>query len=394
MKARWQLKTLGEVCDVLNGGTPKTGVPEYWGGPHQWVTPAEMGKRASPYIAHTERTITDEGVRDSSARLLPPQSVILSSRAPIGYLVINTETMATNQGCKGLVPKTGLDTKYLFYFLSSITQLLNDLGSGATFKELSGGKLKEIQIPVPPLPEQQRIVTLVDEAFAHIATAKANAEQNLQNARALFESHLQSVFMERGDNWVVAPLEEVGVTQTGTTPKPSDRSNYGNFMPFIKPGDFRSDGSLGYERDGLSEAGAGGNRKVPANSVLMVCIGATIGKCGYSDRVVTTNQQINAFTPNSGVHHKFIYYQMCTEDFQRRVIHASGQATLPIINKSKWSALNVSMPPTLEDQMRLATEFDLLQRETQRLEYLYQQKLSALDALKKSLLHQAFSGQL
>ena len=89
MKNNWQIKKLGEACEVMNGGTPKTGIREYWGGQHLWITPAEMGKRPSPYVSDTERKITDSGLRDSSARMLPPRSVILSSRAPIGHLVIN-----------------------------------------------------------------------------------------------------------------------------------------------------------------------------------------------------------------------------------------------------------------------------------------------------------------
>ena len=199
-KVGWETKTIGDVCDVMNGGTPKTGVPEYWDGNHWWITPAEMGKRLSPYVSDTERKITDLGLRDSSARILPPNSVILSSRAPIGHLVINTEPMGTNQGCKGLIPSRQREHKFLYYYLSSIVDLLNSLGTGATFKELSGGKLKEVT--VPPLAEQQRIVGLLDEAFEGLATAKANAEKNLQNARALFESHLQSVFTQRGPGWV------------------------------------------------------------------------------------------------------------------------------------------------------------------------------------------------
>lgn len=394
MKAGWQHKTIDAVCDVVNGGTPKTGTAEYWDGPHQWITPAEMGKRATPFIELTERALTDAGLQNSSARLLPAQSVILSSRAPIGHLVINTVPMATNQGCKGLVPRAGLDCKFLYYYLTSIVPLLNDLGTGATFKELSGGKLKEVPIPVPSFPEQHRIVAILDEAFDGIATAKANAEQNLQNARALFESQLQVVFTERGEGWVAKCLQAVGTTQTGSTPKTSDRGNYGDFIPFIKPADFNADGSLDYENDGLSERGFSTARKVSAGSVLMVCIGATIGKCGYCERDVTTNQQINALTPTDGSLHRFLYYQMLTEDFQRRVVHASGQATLPIINKSKWSALTVWLPPTITDQEKVAAKLDDLLEETQHLESLYQQKLAALDALKKSLLHQAFSGQL
>ena len=104
-----------------------------------------------------ERRLTDAGL--NAANLLPPYSVILSSRAPIGHLVINTVPMATNQGCKGLVPKAGVDHSYLCY-LGSIVGLLNDLGTGATFKELSGSKLKEVPIPLPPLTKQKRIVAI------------------------------------------------------------------------------------------------------------------------------------------------------------------------------------------------------------------------------------------
>jgi type I restriction enzyme S subunit len=135
MKSGWNKKTIGDVCDVVNGGTPKTRVASYWDGPHQWITPAEMGKRNSPYIGVTARSLTDAGLQNSSARLLPPESVILSSRAPIGHLVINTELMATNQVCKGLVPHDQLEHQFLYYYLISIVDLLNDLGTGATFKE-------------------------------------------------------------------------------------------------------------------------------------------------------------------------------------------------------------------------------------------------------------------
>lgn len=192
MREQWKLQTIGDLCAVVNGGTPKTNVPACWDGDHLWITPAEMGKRSSPYVSKTQRTLTDTGLGDSSARLLPPFSVVLSSRAPIGHLVINTEPMATNQGCKGLVPNKAINYKFLFYYLGSIVNLLNELGTGATFKELSGGKLKDVPIPVPPLPEQKRVVAILDEAFEGIAAAVTNAKKNLLNARGLFDSYLNS----------------------------------------------------------------------------------------------------------------------------------------------------------------------------------------------------------
>ena len=160
-----------------------------------------------PHVGETERQLTNAGL--SAANLLPSHSVILSSRAPIGHLVINTVPMATNQGCKGLVPKPNLDHKYLYYYLGSIVGLLNDLGTGTTFKELSGGKLKGVPIPLPPLPEQQRIVAILDEAFAGLATATANAEKNVKNARELFDSYLNSVFEKSNKEWHTRSLAEL-----------------------------------------------------------------------------------------------------------------------------------------------------------------------------------------
>ncbi len=284
---------------------------------------------------------------------------------------------------------------FLYYLLSKdLDGTLKDHFNGAGIQHFTGAALAQFDVPLPPLAEQQRIVGILDEAFGGLATAQANAEKNLQNARALFESHLQSVFSQRGKGWVETTLEQIGTTQTGSTPKSSDQASYGDFIPFVKPADFNKDGSVNYENDGLSKKGLNGARKVSENSVLMVCIGATIGKCSYCNRDVTTNQQINALTPSAGVSHKFIYYQMLTKSFQRSVMHSSAQATLPIINKSKWSALTVAIPPKLEEQKQIVSKLDALSEETQRLASLYQQKLAALAALKKSLLHQAFSGNL
>ncbi|MCX6055476.1 MAG: restriction endonuclease subunit S [Chloroflexi bacterium] len=209
MRDVWLKKTLAEVCEIVNGGTPDTTKIDYWGGNHFWITPAEMGKRRSPYVEDTNRKLTDEGLRNCSANPLPPYSVILSSRAPIGHLVINTKPMSTNQGCKGLVPSDKLDYKFLYYFLYANVDLLNALGTGTTFKELSGSKLKEVLLPFPSLPVQQQIVAILDQAFAAIETAKTNTVKNLQNVRELYDGELRKIFCKPNDNWVKISLEEV-----------------------------------------------------------------------------------------------------------------------------------------------------------------------------------------
>ena len=400
MKKWWEMKTLGEVCEVFADG--------------DWV---ECKDQSTEGIRLIQTGNVGEGVfkdRSEKARYISEATFnrlrcteivegdCLVSRLPdpVGRSCILPDTgerMITAVDCTILRfnPKQLLPAFFNLYSQSDdyLTTVAKEC-TGTTRNRISRSNLGQTPIPVPPLPEQQRIVALLDEAFAGLATVKANAEQNLQNARAMFESHLESVFSQRGEGWVEKKLEEIGRTQTGSTPKTSDNSNYGDFISFVKPGDFKVDGTLDYGKDGLSKTGAHGARIVPAGSVLMVCIGATIGKCGYSDRAVTTNQQVNALTPSDGSSNRFIYYQMLTESFQRSVIHASGQATLPIINKSKWSSLPVWLPPTAAEQEAIAEEFDALVDETQHLTRLYERKLAVLEELKKSLLHQAFNGEL
>lgn len=283
------------------------------------------------------------------------------------------------------------DRIFLYHALESLelTKLAKGVKPG-----LNRNEVYAIEFSFPPLPEQKRIVTILDEALAGIASAVANTEKNLANARELFETHLNNVFTQKGDGWVEKTLEQIGTTQTGSTPKTSDKENYGDFIPFVKPADFNRDGSLDYKNNGLSKKGFEKVRKVAAGSALMVCIGATIGKCGYTDRDITTNQQINALTPAKGLSCKLIYYQMLTDDFQNRVLRNSGQATLPIINKKKWSALTVLFPKTLDEQKRIVANFDTILAETQRLESIYRKKLDALSELKQSILQKAFSGEL
>ena len=396
MNSGWPRKTLGEVCQFRGGGTPSKAVERYWRGDIPWVSPKDMKfDVVSDSIDH----ISQEAIDGSATSLIPKDSVLMVVRsgilARIVPIAITGRNLTINQDLKALCPNRTLDARFLYHLLDSkMEELLSLVSRGATVHRLTTDQIRALDFLLPPLPEQHRIVGILDEAFDGIATAKANAEKNLQNARALFESHLQSVFTQRGKGWVEKRLEEIGKTQTGSTPKTSDQSNYGDFISFVKPADFNADGSLDYEKDGLSKKGLACARVVSAGSVLMVCIGATIGKCGYCDQDVTSNQQINALTPADGSSHRFLYYQMLTESFQRSVIHRSGQATLPIINKSKWSALSVWLPPTVAEQKRIAAKFDALVEETQRLARLYERKLAALEALKKSLLHQAFTGEL
>jgi len=398
MKKGWNIKTLGEVCEVMNGGTPKTGVSEYWNGSHLWITPAEMGKRLSPYVGDTERKITDLGLRNSSAQMLPPNSVILSSRAPIGHLVINTEPMATNQGCKGLIPDSRLHHKYLYYYLSSIVDLLNSLGTGATFKELSGGKLKEVTIPVPPLPEQQRIVGILDKAFEGIATAKANAEKNLQNARALFESHLQSVFTQRGEGWRCVRIEDACESIRDCVNKTAPKADGPTSFKMIRTTNVRNGrvnlDSVNYVTEDVYRIWT--RRQIPQLGDVILTREAPMGEVGMllTDDKVFLGQRLVSYRANPAIlNSRFLLYALQSGDLQGQIHALASGSTVQHMRVPESKNLQLLLP-NLTEQMAVVSSLDNLREETQRLESLYQRKLAALEELKKSLLHQAFTGKL
>ena len=292
----------------------------------------------------------------------------------------------------GLSPKEGLDGKYLYYFCLSYDFAQHNRGT--TIPSLVKSDLLSIEIPLPPLEEQRQIVAVLDEAFDAIATATANAEKNLANARALFSASLADVLDGQRKGWPLVSLRSSGKTLTGNTPKTSVAANFGDHIPFIKPGDFRPNGSLDYGNEALSVQGASASRLIPAGAALMVCIGATIGKSGFTETEVTANQQINAFIPNAGLSGKFAFYQFLTGRFQRAVLGSSGQATLPIINKSKWSDLEIYVPDNMQEQRAAVDLLDAIVLECHGLEATFKRKMIALDALKQSFLNRAFTGEL
>ena len=166
MTSGWTETTLGDIADIVSGATPKTSVEEFWDGGVLWVTPKDLGELDGRHeIDTTPRTISEAGLKSSAASLLPAGSVLLSSRAPIGHVAINTVPMATNQGFKSLVPdRSQVEPKFLYWWLRRNRPLLESLGNGATFKEISKKITAAVPIELPSLEEQRRIAAVLDAA--------------------------------------------------------------------------------------------------------------------------------------------------------------------------------------------------------------------------------------
>ncbi len=168
MRDGWETVRVSDVATVVGGGTPKSGVETYWGGDVPWLTPKDLSKKPARYTSSGERSITEEGLKASGARLLPPGSVLLTSRAPVGYVTVASAPLATNQGFKSLVLKDDQVPEFWYYLLGHSTDFLRAHSGGSTFAELSGSALKTLEFTIPPVLQQRRIVDLigaVDEAI-------------------------------------------------------------------------------------------------------------------------------------------------------------------------------------------------------------------------------------
>lgn len=189
----WEWALMGDVAEVVGGGTPRTKDPEnFEGGAIPWVTPADLSGYTEKYIARGARSITEKGLDSSAARLMPSGTVLFSSRAPIGYVAIAANEVATNQGFKSFVLQPGLDPSYVYHYLHRAKELAVELASGTTFKEISGKKAAKIPIPVPPGSVQRQIVEAIETHFTRLDAAVASLERARANLKRYRASVLQA----------------------------------------------------------------------------------------------------------------------------------------------------------------------------------------------------------
>ena len=385
MKKGWQTKTLGDICLVDWGNTDLTKSSYVEGGKFLAVSAAGCDGR----IGHKEHT-----------KYTPVLSAI---GAQCGRMFLPEEDFTAIKNTITLTPRDGICTgKFLYQLLTHIE--LPKRGAAQPF--IAKGDILKFSIPVPPLAEQQRIVGLLDEAFEGIAAAKANAEKNLQNARALFESHLQSVFTQRGPGWVEKSLGDESLVQIidgdrGTNyPKSEDFLDEGHCLFLntknVRPDGFEFDSTMFITEEKDRQLRKG---KLQRNDVILTTRG-TIGNIGlYSEDVPFDHVRINSgmliFRPNKNLLLPEYLFELFRSPIVREQIRkqttGAAQPQLPI---KTLVTFKVPVPKNLADQRALVLKLREFEPETQRLARLYEQKLAALEALKKSLLHQAFTGQL
>ncbi len=247
MKAGWTTKTLGELCEIERGGSPRP-IDSYLTTADDGLNWIKIGdtKNVAKYITKTEEKIKPEGAKRS--RMVFEGDFILSNSMSFGRPYIMKTTGCIHDGWL-VLRRPKVDQDYLYHALSSdlVFNQFDRLAAGSTVRNLNIGLVKGVKIPIPPLPEQQRIVGILDEAFKRIAAAKANVQKNLQNVNALFESYLQAIFAKHGEGWVERSLAEVsrqfGRGKSKHRPR-NDPKLYGGKYPFLQTGDVRNSDHL------------------------------------------------------------------------------------------------------------------------------------------------------
>jgi type I restriction enzyme, S subunit len=351
--------------------------------------------------------------------------------ASTGFCVIRSANLVTNR---------------LIFYLTQTDFFLNPLNQiqrGTSYPAIRDSDVFDQVISLPPLAEQHRIVAKIEELFtkldASIESLKKVQAQLKQYRQAVLKSAVEgkltaewraihkdelepaSVLLERirkeknkdskyalidddkqdmmadlpdlPDGWGWAKIGEIGEIITGTTPSKLKMEYYGNDLPFYKPTDLNEGYYVRKSRDGLSKEGAKEARLIPEKSILVTCIGATIGKTGFIRTEGAFNQQINAIIPSSHINQEFIYFSCISDQFQRQILNNASATTLPILNKGKFVVLYTPIPP-ISEQKKIIEEIELRLSIADKVEIIINAEIKRAERLRQSILKQAFSGRL
>ena len=409
MKADWEETTLGDIAEVKGGKrVPKGYQLQLEPTKYPYITVSDFSDDGTIDVSGL-RYVSHDVFEQIKRYTISSNDLYLSIAGTIGKTGRVPPQLdgasLTENACK-LVLHPGIDRDFVYYFTKSddfTTQAGTNTRTAAQPK-LALQRLKTIKLRIPTsIAEQQRIVTLLDEAFDCIATAKANAEKNLQNARAIFEGHLQSVFTQRGGGWVEHKLKSLTTKiGSGATPRGGGESYKSEGISLIRSLNVHD---LGFKYAKLAfldnaQAEELSNVKVQSRDVLLNITGASVARCTIApDDVLPArvNQHVSIIRPIvEKLDANFLHYLLISKPYKERLLKTGeeGGSTRQAITKAQIQEFSVTLPASLEEQKAICDKLAVMLTETQHLEAVYKQKLTALDKLKKSLLHRAFTGDL
>ena len=348
--SRWKECKLSDLGEIVGGGTPSTKNESYYGGHIAWITPKDLSTLRGRFISRGERNITIEGLKNSAARLLPPNSILFTSRAPIGYVAIAKNEVCTNQGFKSIVPNENADYLFLYYLLVYNRKRIENMGSGTTFKEVSGSVMKEITVSVPTdIEEQRAIARILGSLYDKIENNNAINQRLEQIAQSIFKSwfvDFEPFGGEMPSDWQEGTISDLGEVVGGSTPSKGKSEYYTHQgIAWITPKDlsvqnrkFISCGAIDITEHGLRNSSA---KLMPRGTVLFSSR-APIGYIAIASNELCTNQGFKSIVPKKSVGTAYVYYFLL-ENLQTIENMASG-STFKEVSGSTMKTIPAIIP--------------------------------------------------
>ncbi|ADJ29239.1 restriction endonuclease subunit S [Nitrosococcus watsonii] len=379
MREGWKIISLGEIATVSAGSSAPQNKELFEGGTHLFVRTSDVGKIRVGLINNSADKLNEKGIK--KLKLFPSGTILFPKSGASTFLnhrVILTCNAYVSSHLAAIKAKTqsALD-RYLLHYLTTVKA--QDLIQDHKYPSLKVSDIQGIEIPLPSIPEQKRIVAILDEAFEGIGRAVANAEKNLANACELFESYLNSVFTQKGEGWVERKLGDVCKNlDSKRIPITKSKRKSGNIPYYGASGIVDYVADFIFDEDLLLVSEDGANLLARTYPIAFSISGKTW---------VNNHAHVLRFDEISS--QRFIEYYLNSISL---VPYVSGMAQ-PKLNQKALNSIPVSLPPA-DEQRKIVTQLDKLSAETHRFEAIYQQKLTALAELKQSLLHKAFTGEL
>lgn len=384
----WNIVKLSEVAEIVMGQSPNSSSYN------------DIGDGVAFFQGKTEFGRINPVVKkwcNNPTKISKPLDILISVRAPVGDVNINNIEACIGRGL-GAIRQTGKSNyKYLYYAIQKYNNQLQKASQGSTFEAINSNDLKGLKLSMPLINEQEKIASILSTVDEQIDNVDALIEKNKELKKGLMQTLLtkgightkfkKTEIGEIPEEWEVKELDLIGEIITGSTPKTSEKDNYGNEYLWVSPGDLGIKKYVTNTVKMLSYKGFSKTRKLPKGAILVTCIGSTIGKMGISKTELSTNQQINSIICNDKVNSEFIYYAL-NYNFNMYTSFISTQA-VPIINKTTFGKFLIQVP-NIREQIKIAS---VLSEVDEKLDE-YENRKQKLEELKRGLMQQLLTGKI
>lgn len=397
----WCYEALGKLTHIVGGATPAKNQADYWGGEIKWASVRDLH---SEELLDTEFKITEEGLKNSSTNIIPPETVVISTRVGLGKVVITKDAVAINQDLKGLLIKGDIEVRYLFYWLKSQSEYIKSAGTGATVKGVKLDFIKSLFCPLPKPNEQKRIVEKVEALLTRIDKAIEHLQESVTLADALYASELNEIFPSDADieslyertGWV--SLSDICIFENGDRGKnyPSKSAFVAEGIPVVSAGnlgkryiDHKGLNYITHERYDLLRSG-----RIRVGDILF-CLRGSLGKVAISkdidEGVIASSLVI--VRPKESVSAEYVYKYLKSSLCQQFISYYNNGAAQPNLSAKSLGKFMIPRAST-DEQKTIVDGLDAKYQLNQKLLDGLRDKISNLQNLKASILDSAFKGKL